>query len=79
MASQIKIPVSNCLVNHYEKKFLRSTILQLSTFFLLENIECKIFQGNSCQCGVRGSSGMRIVGGADAEKGEFPWQLRIEL
>ena len=34
---------------------------------------------NSCQCGVRGGSRRRIVGGADAEEGEFPWQVRLEL
>jgi len=37
--------------------------------------------GNSCECGVRrnGRSGNRIVGGEDAETGEFPWIVRIEI
>ena len=33
---------------------------------------------NSCECGVRGSNRRRILGGADAETGEFPWQVRLE-
>jgi len=34
--------------------------------------------GNSCQCGVRGT-GRRIVSGENAETGEFPWQVRLEV
>ena len=34
---------------------------------------------NSCECGVRGSNRRRIVGGVNAETGEFPWLVRFEL
>ena len=53
---------------------LHLTGLHCLTISQMENLE-KLTKDAPCQCGVVKRAGFRIVGGEEAGKNEYPWQV----